>query len=560
MTRNRKFFKINIVSLLLLAIGIVLLSGCSDLQIIMDREEYIPDVSVNSKIYSNDYILDEGPVEGGSVRIYATKPDTFNPLLTKNIYVREITGLVYEGITRINSSLEAEYSLAESWTTSEDGLTWTIELKKDLFWHDGKPFSADDVIETVRRIRNYGTNCPYFESVTNIKGISATSESQLVLKLHKVNSFTPEMLAFPIVPKHIDIDELNSIDFSPDISRAMIGTGPYKNSTYRSGESITLIENTAHKEKPYIKNVTFVFYDTSISALSRFREKEVDAFISKNIEYFRYKDSTEMQIKRYSDREFEMLAFNCQNSFINAKVRYAISKMIDRSDLVKTELNGRGIEAELPVPPDSWLYDLGYVPSLYDPETGKRLLEENGFRLENGVYYRNANGQKRRLELRLLVNMENSDHINVAQRIALKLSEHGIIIHIVPEKYDTLVQKISERDFDIAFVSYRVQAFPDLTELYSTSYFRDNNQLNVAGYQNEEVDRLARELYIEHDKWNRQNTFLELAAIIENDWPYIGLYFQASTLVMENEIKGDITPNVWNPYSQLEKWYITDYR
>jgi peptide/nickel transport system substrate-binding protein len=122
-----------------------------------------------------------------------------------------------------------------------------------------------------------------------------------------------------------------------------------------------------------------------------------------------------------------------------------------------------------------------------------------------------------------------------------------------------MAEKIKAGSYDMAVTGFRVKTYPDMTMMYSKSYYDSDLDANIAGYQNEEADRLAMELYTTHDAAGRQNIFTQLASIIKDDMPYVGLYFHVSTTFFRNDIKGFEKPTVWNPFGSIRRWYKADY-
>jgi peptide/nickel transport system substrate-binding protein len=86
------------------------------------------------------------------------EPTLINPLLSTDVNSSAVEGLVYEGLVQVNKNLEFEPLLSEKWTVSPDGLKWNFYLKKNVFWHDGKPFTADDVLFTFGKVLDPQTN------------------------------------------------------------------------------------------------------------------------------------------------------------------------------------------------------------------------------------------------------------------------------------------------------------------------------------------------------------------------------------------------------------------
>ena len=150
---------------------------------------------------SQDDVIDTGPVKGGALKLYATTPDTLNPILTNNMYVREYCGFIYESLAVIDKNQKAVPVLAKSWETSYDGLTWTFHIKENIFWHDNMPFSAEDVEFTLNAIIT-SPNSSYKANVNNVTTFSAVDAKTFRIVLKNPNSFTAELMTFPILPKH----------------------------------------------------------------------------------------------------------------------------------------------------------------------------------------------------------------------------------------------------------------------------------------------------------------------------------------------------------------------
>lgn len=524
---------------------------------------------VNNAIYSNDYIIDEGPVRGGAVRVYATAPDTYNALLTRNSYANAMFGLIYEGLATIGPYLTVECGLAERWAPSVDGMVWYVVLRDGVKWHDGRPLKAYDVVGTIDKIRSYGEYSPYADLIENIRSAAAMSELEIRLELIKENAFTPYTLTFPIIPSHVAIDALDGMSGDANMGAALIGTGPYRYAGHDKEKSVTLeAANTWHgamdsaeTQPPYIQEVQFIFHDPRDTALSRFRERDVDLFFSKTINYSRYQSSSELRIRQYSEREFLFVSMNYNKGMTAAKsVRRALLRMLDRKKLIGEALDGRGIAAEYPVQPESLLYGDGITGTPYDPQAARSILENAGFRLDDGVFYGDVGNGWRSLELSMLVNAGDAERCALADKMADMFRDNGVVIKVIREQADEIAKKITGGEYEMALIGYRTQPFPDMTELYSTPWQEGKQPVNPARYQNDEADRISHELFTVYDEADRMTAFSELTAILRDDAPYLGICFRASALVHGEDMRGGIYPCDRNPLNMFAGWYISDYR
>jgi len=311
---------------------------------------------------------------------------------------------------------------------------------------------------------------------------------------------------------------------------------------------------------PYLQEVRFVFVGNDVPAITQFKGRTVDGFFSGNPDYDRFRDSLNLTTRRFSEREFEFIAFNTQRELLQRPVRAAISRMIDREALVNDVLNGNGMVADFPVQPESWLLEMWPTMISYDVESARAMLEGAGFRWNFDVFSRPTNRGEMPLVFDLLVNSQRVDSVRIAEGIARQLRPHGVRINVVRLEHSEKMSRIANGNFDMAIAGLRVKTYPDMSIMFSPSSYHDFDvNLNIANYGNDEVDRLVRELFTDIDVTGRQNTFAELAEIIRGDAPYFGLYFRTSTVFFRNNIKGFERPHVWSPFGGIRNWYLAEH-
>jgi len=396
-------------------------------------------------------------------------------------------------------------------------------------------------------------------------------------------------------------DALDGLSGGANLRTALVGSGPYRFASYETGKSITLgiapswigvgvsansavsvnansavsvnansavsvnggsdTEKGAGISPPYIESVVFLFHDPVDTALSKFRSRDLDLFFSKTINYTRYQHSSELRIRQYSDREFVCVAMNYSKGITAAKsVRRAMLRLTDRGRLIGNAMDGRGIAAEYPIQPEGRFFGPGVPGTPYDPQAARSILESAGFRYDDGLFYGDTGGGWRSLSVNMLVNAHDSEKRALADAMVRMYKDGGVEMNIQYDTEENIIKKISAGDYEMALLSYRTRHYPDLTELYSTSWMDGKNTLNPAKFQNDEVDRLSHELFTVYDEQDRQAAFLELIAIIQDESPYIGLFFRASALVHGEDIRGGVYPYDRNPLNNFENWYISDYR
>jgi peptide/nickel transport system substrate-binding protein len=556
----------SLVLILLVSIIATCITSCK-LSEEHNRIEY-PDF--NNKTCRNNYhVMDKGPVKGGTLRLFSTKPDILNPILTNNKYVQLFLNFVYESLFKLGKDQKPIPVLTDEWRVSEDGLIWTLGLKEDVLWHDNFPFTAEDVEFTFEAILNASVNTIYKENLQSIVAFAAIDHSTFRLVLSKPNSFMAELLTFPILPKHCfkssDISSL-SLNIEP------IGTGPFKfNST--TPRVINLVANDDWRDSkssdenlpdlPYINKIEIRIFESFRDEMSAFQNEDTDVVSVGNTDYSKYLERSDIIVKKFVGREYEFVAFNFKNPILKEKkVRQAIACAIDREKIIDNIMPGKAIPADLPVIPGTWLYDSNTVSSDFN---GKRKAEEilsnSGWEEEGGVLFKRIKGVKTPLEFELLVNEDNHLRKEIADEISMQLKEVGVKVHVTPLSWEEEFKKIESGKFHMALIGCSVPSIPDISFLYSEPYLSSSKAVNfpatnIAGYFNTDLEECIKDIFLEND-YNQKNVIsINMRNIIIEDAPYIGLFFLNNALLCNSSIRGGIDPYILNKYNDIVKWYI----
>jgi peptide/nickel transport system substrate-binding protein len=559
--------KKTLVLILLISIITMCITSC-ELTKGHNKIEY-PDP--DNKTYRNNYhVMDKGPVKGGTLNLFSTKPDTLNPVLTNNKYVQSFLNFVYESLFRLDKDQKPIPVLVDEWKVSEDGLIWTFVLKDDVFWHDDFPFTAEDVEFTFETILNIGVNTVYKENLQNIVAFAAIDRSTFRVVLNKPNSFMAEMLTFPILPKHCfkdgDISSL-TLNIEP------IGTGPFKFISATS-EAINLTANNKWRDSknpdenlpnlPYISNIKIKIFESPKDEMSAFQAGDIDVVYVENIDYSKYLERSDIIVKKFVGRDFEFIAFNLKNPILKEQeIRQAIACAIDKKKIIDKIIPGKAIPADLPVIPGTWLYDSNTESSyLNDKRKAKEILLNSGWKEENGVLFKRIKGVKTPLEFELLVNEDNYLRKEISNEISSQLKEIGVRVNVVSLKWEEEFKKIESGKFHMVLMGCSVPSIPDISFLYSEPYLSlskaaNHPATNIAGYFNPDLEKSIKDIFLESNH-NRKNAIsLNMRSIIREDVPYIGLLFFNNALLCNSNIRGSIAPHVWNKYNDIIRWYIS---
>lgn len=550
------------------------------------------DTAVERSKFINDFdVLDSGPVKGGTLKLFTTEPDTLNPILTKNTYTADVVSFIYEGLTRLDKDQKAVPVLSDAWTVSDDGLIWDFHIREGVKWHDGEPFTAYDAEFTIQTIMIPSVNSVYRPLLLDVSSCMAVDSSNLKIALKKPNSFLPEMMNFPIIPKHkfVSVDVLTAAEkIDP------VGTGPYRFDMYSPGEKIALSLNNdwwymnqnadLTAEGMYLEAIHATILKSADDAMEAFQAGDVDVTGIPVNEFHKYKGRTDLTIKKYTSRNYEFIAFNLKEPvFTDVYARKAVSMAIDREKIIRDLLPGEAEAADLPVLPGSWISDLDGISAqsiedddpaankqnekdeeedeLSDAKTPEEVLTAGGWKANKQGYYKVIKGVRRYLSVEMLVNSNNALRVRAAQMACEQLEEAGIPAKLVQLEWDDLLKRVDTGKFNMVFMGCRIPQIPDISFMYSAGYLPDGytanarSAYNVAGYANAQVDAYITALFAENDPEKKKAIYKGMMEQIQEDRPYIGMYFLRDSMIYSKEIKGQIAPDTWNRFNDMTQWY-----
>ena len=508
-----------------------------------------------------DTAKDNGPVKGGVLKLFSTVPDTLNPLLTKNTFVKDFTNLIFESLIKINKDQQVVPVLAEKWDVSEDGLIWTFYIRKDVFWHNGMPFTADDVKFTFDTIQNSSVKSIYKENLKNISVYSAVDSSTFRIFVKKQDSFTAELMNFPIISKDYYIGE-NVKSLKSKNNMKPVGTGPFKYVS-KKGSLIILSANnkwwnsqvssvSSGKSYPYISEIDIKTFKSSSEAENAFQAGEIDVAYIQYSDFEKYSSRLNMKMRKYPSNKFEFISYNTTNGALRDKsVRQAIAYAIDRGKLIDDVISGGGVISDIPIIPGTWLYNSYY---LYDRHKALDLLSKAGWTLQGGAMYNSYYGH---LRLEILVNSNNAIRCKIANKISSQLKSIGIEATVKKVTWEQEISEVKSTNYDLAILGLEVSTIPDISFAYSS--LERYTGFNFSRYNNKDVDSYLDRILTEKnplDATNMRRLYTEMEAIISSDVPYLGLFFYNNAVIYNKKICGDLNPSIWDKLSDVSKWYL----
>ena len=393
-------------------------------------------------------------------------------------------------------------ALAASWDVSPDQLAWTFHLRHGATFHDGSPFTADDVVYSYRRIIDQKlANADKLSAVTEI---TAPDQSTVRITLKQP---TPNLLTNLGGFKGLAIVQRKNVE-SGQIARHPVGTGPFAFQSQKSGDSITLKANPGYwGGAPKVSGVTFRFISEPSTALSALQAGEIDWTDSIPTQRVaQLKDDDSITLATTPSNDYWYLALNeTRAPWNDVRVRQAIAYAIDRDAIVQATSYGTAVANQLAIPKGN-PWHTPYHAYRHDIEKAKSLLREAGAAPKS---------------LDMLVTNEYPETVTAAQIIADNLAPLGITVNIRTVDFATWLDEQNNGHFDMLMMGWLGNIDPD--DFYYAQH-HTNGSSNAQKFSNPQVDRLLDAGRVETNRNARAGDYAKAATIIADQVSYIYLY------------------------------------
>lgn len=424
-------------------------------------------------------------------------------------------------LTRVNPNSEYEGDLAESWNISEDSLTYTFNLKKDIKFHDGSDFTSEDVVFTYETVKNNQADNENVD-LTRLKDVEAIDDYTVKFTLSEPYSpFFDSIALLGIVPS----DAYDSEDFD----KSPIGTGPWKVVQYNTDQQIIVQAYENYYEgTPKIKQVTFVKMDSK-SAFSNAKSGQLDIvmvdpnYSTETIDGMHLENLETMDVRNISlpclpeqtmtDKDGNEITVG-NNVTSDIAVRKALSIGINREQIIENALNGVGKKATGFTTNLVWGNPLVYDDN--QKEEAEKILEEAGWIDSNGDGIREKDGVV--CEFDVYTSSNDEQRYLLGSAVAEDAKELGIKINVKQGTWDELTVKARTCGIVWGWGQYSPTVLRSL--LYS-DLFLSGGYDNTIGYSNEQVDKLINEAIDSNNQEEAIEKWKEVQTVSSEDYPYL---------------------------------------
>lgn len=567
----KKFISILLVFMLLFT---VLLTGCgnggseSEVEEPMDQEEQQEPEAVEE----NKSIV---------YALWSSPTGVFNPVLYDEEYDAAVIELVFSKLFKMDENLNLVPSLAKSYKVSEDNLTLTFELRDDVKWHDGTPFTGEDVVFTFTSMAHPDYTGPRYGEVEkivgakefhdgtadNVSGITLVDEYTVSFEFTEV--FAPGLVRIGadrgIIPKHI-WSEIPVKDWkeSAEALNNPIGTGAYKIKEFVPGQYVELeVFEDFFGDKA--KTDTFIFkvanQDTAMAELVN-GDIDIADISSLKAEDLAELENAGIKIVSYAGKSYQYMGFNLRQDRLQDKnVRQAIFYAIDRNAIVDKLMDGNGIVLNAPLVPTGWAYPSeGLNPYEFSPEKAIELLTEAGYEDRDGDgWVEDADGNK--LALTLKYPIGNKTREQSAPVIQKYLKDIGIEVELRNMEFGALLDEVmSNHDFDMYLLGSSLSLDPDPKPIWHSDAASDeigNAAWNIVGFRNDEADKYIMDGLATLEIAERSKAYQKFCEIVNEEAPQVYLYAPSVVKAYNPNLK-NFNPATYLDYYDFENWVIEE--
>ena len=511
----------------------------------------LPDIE-HPKVVTSGKI---GRYGGTLVTAETSDPRTLNSIISQETSSSIPISRVFDGLVETDyNTTEVEPALAESWTVSPDGRTWTFKLRKGVKFHDGVELTSDDVAFNME--------------ATFTPNVSTTRKDTLAvagkpMKWRKIDTYTIEFrteqpfgaflraIGFNVLPKHkleaalkagaAEFNKTWGVNTPP---REFAGTGPFIIQSYVPGERIVFLRNPKFwkvdaqgNRLPYLARHVQLILPNQDSVKLKFQAGETDVYALRPGEFAEFKAGEKSG--KYTVYEpgptagISVLEFNMdlrgikppkRDWFMNTKFRQAVAYAVDRSAITNQVFAGRARPQFGPITPaNKFFFNPNVKQYTYDPARAEALLAEAGFKKGSDGVMRDAG--RNPVEFTLGVSSQFADGVAICNIIRQDLGKLGIKVTLVPEAFNTLLGRYTSFNWEAILIGFTAGLDPYTSQSIwkSSGIFHDwsPNQPKPMFEWEAEIDRLFDQAATTLDQNRRKQLYGRFQEIVAEQQPFV---------------------------------------
>ncbi|MDQ2784617.1 MAG: ABC transporter substrate-binding protein, partial [Chloroflexota bacterium] len=474
---------------------------------------------------------------------------TLNPILIADPTSLALSRLFFSGLVTINpKDGTATPDLAEAWTVSDDGLTYTFTLRPKVQWSDNQALTADDITYSYNLYLNRDANSPRYNTVYAIvESVTTIDDRTVRFKLRlPTASFLTDVATFGIVPQHSLVNtqpaDLATSDFGTTSN--IVGTGPFRMVRWLRSERIEADANPNYQLGPVAApHYTYIVLPTDDAVRDALATGKADFGVVSPAVQKGLANTPGVKLTTYDTYDMTYVGLQLDAAkpaskfFGDVNVRKALMLALDRNAMLQSARDGVGIVADGVQPPPSWAYAPVDPHYRQNVDEAKRLLDAAGWKV-------GADGVRAKYDQPFSFTLATNSSDPIRETYAGLLRDAwaniGVNVTIVSEKWSMFVDRVTRtHDFDAFVASFAGNVDPDLSTLFSIDAAKTG--LNAGRYFNTDVDnmlRQARGIYKPEQQTARKDLYTKIQQQIMTDLPILPLDFSKNTVAVRARVTG----------------------
>lgn len=472
-----------------------------------------------------------------------TNPTTLDPHKVQDGDTIDLLQQVYEGLTVWGEDNKPQPGVAESWTVSDDGRTYTFKLRKGVKFHNGDPVTADDVKWSIERacdpalasatVATYlndivGAEAMYTGKAKSVEGVKVIDPETVSITIDKARPYFLGKMTFlctAVVSK-------KAAKLGKEISTPaeMVGTGPYKIESYTPEQEVTLVPNPDYYlGAPKIARIVRPVIKDAATRLNKYKAGEIDLvqLERQDVEGLTADPKLKDQIKFFDRPALWYVAMNVRHKpFDDKRVRQAIAMAIDRETIVNERLGGQNKIATGILPPGIPGHRDNAPTLAYDPAKAKQLLAAAGYPNGQGFPSMTMTFREARPDIKI-----------VAEAVASQLKDNlGLDVKLKSEEWRAYLEKHNRKQqvfFHMRWAADYLDA-QNFLSLLLAGYGAENKIY----YANPQFDALCSEADSNMDEAKRAELYAKAEDIVLDDAPFVPIYFQRDAELISPKVTG----------------------
>lgn len=484
----------------------------------------------------------------------AGAPNTLNPLLSSSKYESEMNSLHAAGLFTFDHELQpfADADAVKRWLRTDTADL--VEMRDDLTWEDGTPYTAYDVEFSYHVIMDPRIPVPAQRHGTSeLKWVKAYDPQTIVFFHPDAKVTNVWNVNFTVIPKHIyersltQDPSLKASEWHAYWNRRPLSGGPYRVTEFATGQHVTFERRDDYyiqkgkqvRRRPYFKMVRFKLIDDPNAELLALKKGDLDEVnvtarqwqMQTNDDDF-YKATTKVRGPEWT---YSHVVWNTRRPYFEDKrVRRALAYALDIDELLKKVYFDLYVQCVGPFNPDSAWGTPDVKPIKQDLDEAEKLLEEAGWKDSDGDGVRDHNGVK--FEFTFLVPQGGTGD-KVGEVLKQNLKDIGINMNMKVMEWAAFSEKTHNHDFDAATAAWGTGTDPDSSEnVWTTNAWKDGR--NYGGYSNARVDELFEKGKYEFDFEKRRKIYQEINRILYEDQPYLFILYRTTFWAFSKDCRG----------------------